>query len=180
MERPSLWTIILRKTEQVDAGLNYCGMTFTCLLMAVTAVNVIGRQVFNTPLQGYIDAEEMLMALLVYLSMPYCQLKDGNIRFELFMIKVLKPGRMYHTVEALFLLMALAGFAIIAFYTTTTALYAYVSHDVTATTHWPIWPARMGVALGSIFLCIRLAIQCIQNIADAVAGTKVTKERRIE
>jgi TRAP-type C4-dicarboxylate transport system permease small subunit len=175
-----LLSTIIKKSERIDYALNYCGMLFTFLLMIVTAVNVIGRQFFNSPLQGYIDAEEMLMALLVYLSMPYCQLKEGNIRFELFMARVLKQGRLYHSVEALYLLFALAGFALIAFYTTETALDAYTAHDVTSTTHWPIWPAKIGVAIGCIFLCIRLVIQGVQSITVALAGKKVAKERWLE
>lgn len=180
MERPSLLSIIIKKSERVDTALNYCGMIFTTLLMLMTAVNVVGRQLFNSPLEGYIDAQEMLMALLVFLSLPYCQLKDGNIRFELFMSSVLKQGRSYHSVEALYLLFALAGFVLISFYTTETALYAYTAHDVSATAHWPVWPARAGAAIGSIFLCIRLVIQLIQNLTKAMAGTKADKKRWIE
>ena len=166
-ERPSLLSIIIKKSELVDTTLNYGGMLFTILLMVMTAINVIGRQAFNSPLDSYIDGQQMLMALLVFLSLPFCQLKDGNIRFELFMTRVLKNVRVYHAVEALYLLIALAGFVLIAVYSTKTALWAYVIHDVSPTTHLPIWPAKMGAAVGSIFLCVRLIIQFIQNVSIA-------------
>ena len=174
--RSSPFTFILRRSEAVDTWLNYFGMAFIILLMLMTLVNVAGRLLLNRPFKGYIDAEEMMMALLVFLSLAYCQLKKGNIRFELFMTKVLKEGRTYHLAEVFYLLIALLGFALIAVYSLQTAIHSYVIGDVTPSVHWPIWPARLGTAIGSIFLCVRLIIQIIQNAAWAVAGTKLPIE----
>ena len=174
--RSSPFTLVLRWSEAVDTWLNYLGMVFIILLMMMTLVNVTGRLVLNLPFKGYIDAEEMMMALLVFLSLAYCQLKNGNIRFELFMTKVLKGGRVYHLVEIIYLLIALISFAMIAIYSLQTSIHAYVIGDVTPTVHWPIWPARFGAAIGSIFLCVRLIIQIIQNATWAVVGTKLPIE----
>ena len=174
--RSSPFTFILRRSEAADTWLNYFGMVFIILLMLMTLVNVAGRLLLNRPFKGYIDAEEMMMALLVFLSLAYCQLKKGNIRFELFMTKVLKEGRPYHLAEVFYLLIALLGFAMIAVYSLQTAIHSYVIQDVTPSVHWPIWPARLGTAIGSIFLCVRLIIQIIQNATWAVAGTKLPIE----
>ncbi len=175
--RSSTFTFILRRSEAVDTWLNYFGMAFILLLMLMTLVNVIGRlPILNRPFRGYIDAEEMMMALLVFLSLAYCQLKKGNIRFELFMTKVLKEGRTYHLAEVFYLLIALLGFALIAVYSLQTAIHSYVIGDVTPSVHWPIWPARLGTAIGSIFLCVRLILQIIQNATWAVVGTKLPIE----
>ncbi len=174
--RSSPFTFILRQSEAADTWLNYFGMVFIILLMMMTLVNVAGRLLFNRPFKGYIDAEEMMMALLVFLSLAYCQLKKGNIRFEMFMTRVLKEGRTYHLAEVFYLLIALLGFALIAVYSMQTAIHSYVIGDVTPSVHWPIWPARLGTAIGSIFLCVRLIIQIIQNATWAVVGTKLPIE----
>lgn len=166
---------IVGGSEYIDTWLNYFGMVFTMLLMVLTVYNVTARWVFNSPFKGYIDAEEMLMALLVFLSAAYCQLKGGNIRFEMFMTGVLKGGRAYHAVEVIWLLISLLGFAMIAIFSLRTAIHAYSIGDVTMTAHWPIWPAMFGAAIGSIFLCVRLLIQTVQHSAWTVLGTKVAK-----
>jgi len=175
-KRFSTFTNILGWSEAVDTWLNYLGMVFIILLMLMTLLNVTGRLLFNWPFNGYIDAQEMMMALLVFLSLAYCQLKDGNIRFELFMTKVLKGGRTYHLVEVFYLLIALTGFVMIAVYSLQMAIHSYVIQDVTPSVHWPIWPARLGTAIGSIFLCIRLLIQITQNTTWAVMGIKRAPE----
>ncbi|MFC1972122.1 TRAP transporter small permease [Chloroflexota bacterium] len=174
--RSSTFTSMLRWSETVDTWLNYMGMVFIILLMLLTLINVAGRLLFNWPFKGYIDAQEMMMALLVFLSLAYCQLKNGNIRFELFMTKFLKGGRTYHMVEVFYLLIALTGFVMIAVYSLQTAIYSLVIQDVTLSVHWPIWPARLGTAIGSILLCIRLLIQITQNATWAVVGIRHAPE----
>ena len=171
-KRYSTLAHILGWSESIDAWLNYLGMVFVLLLMLLTLLNVTGRLLFNWPFIGYIDGQEMMMALLVFLSLPYCQLNNGNIRFELFMTKIIKGGRTYHLVEVFCLLVALAGFIMIAIFSLKSAIHSYVIHDVTLSVHWPIWPARFGVAIGSIFLCIRLSFQIIQNATWAVMGIR--------
>lgn len=173
LRRSLSFSSVIKWSEAADTWLNYLGMVFIILLMAMTLVNVIGRLVFNRPFQGYIDAEQMMMALLVFLSLAYCQLKNGNIRFELFMTRVLKGGRRYHLVETLYLLIALIGFAMVAIYSLQMAINSLITGDVTISVHWPIWPAEMGTAIGSIFLCVRLLIQIIQNATWAVTGAGV-------
>ena len=172
IRRSSTFASILGWSEAIDTWLNYLGMVFIILLMTMTLFNVTGRLLFNWPFKAYFDAQEMMMALLVFLSLAYCQLKNGNIRFELFMTKVLKGGRTYHLVEVCYLLIALTGFVMIAAYSLQTAIHSFIIQVVTPSVHWPIWPARLGTAIGSIFLCVRLLIQITQNTIWAVVGIK--------
>jgi TRAP-type C4-dicarboxylate transport system permease small subunit len=171
-QRRSTFSSIVAWSEAVDAWLNYAGMVFIMLLMLLTLYNVAGRLLFNSPFRGYIDAEEMMMALLVFLSLAYCQQKSGHIRFELFMTRVLRRGFSYHLAEAAYLIIALIGFTLIAVYSLQAAIHSYTIQDVTPTVHWPIWPAQLGTAIGSIFLCIRLVIQTAQSVVWAATGTK--------
>ena len=169
-KRSSPLVRIVGGSEKIYVWLNYIGMCFTMALMLNTVVQVVSRRVFNSPLKGYIDFEEMMMALLVFLSAAYCQLKNGNIRFEMFLTDVLKEGRASHIVEVIYLLISLFGFGMIAIYSFGVAVHAFTIKDVTATIHFPIWPAMFGAAIGSIFLCVRLVFQTIQHGTWAVLG----------
>ena len=122
----------------------------------------------------------MMMALLVFLSAAYCQLKNGNIRFEMFMTDVLKGGRPYHIAEVIYLLISLFGFGMIAIYSFGVAVHAFTIKDVTMTIHFPIWPAMFGAAIGSIFLCIRLLFQLVQHGTWAVLGAKTAQAMWME
>lgn len=164
-----------RRTENIDRWANYVGVVFTILLMLMTVFQVVSRAVFGHPFKGYIDAEEMMMALMVFLSLAYCQLKGDNIRYETLMTKVFKDGRGYHAIEAVYLFIAFVGFAMIAIYSMNSSIYALATNDVTLTTHWPIWPFKLSAAIGSVFLCLRFLAQIVQNVNQAI-GAKVTEK----
>ncbi|MFH0914480.1 MAG: TRAP transporter small permease [Chloroflexota bacterium] len=170
VERHPPFTTLDRVVAVMDTWLNYIGVTFTILLMLMTVVNVTGRYVFNWPLKAYVDIMEMMMVLLVFLCLAYCQMKGGQIRFELFMTRVLKGGRPYHLMEVFNLLLSLVAFGIIAFYSAKSTINAYIVGDSTLTVYLPTWPFRMGAAIGSIALCLRLLVLLIQNVAWAAAG----------
>jgi len=167
---PTRFERLVKRSESIDTWLNYVGVGFAVLLMLMTVVNVVGRYVFNKPIMAYVDGMEMMMALLVFLTLAYSQLKDGQIRFELFMTRILKGGRRYHVMEAVHLFLAVATFAIIAVYSVASAISAYQTQDTTLTVLLPTWPARAGVALGSIGLCLRLFLLMVQNIGWAIKG----------
>ena len=167
----ALFERIAKRSESIDTWLNYVGITFAVLLMTMTVVNVVGRYVFNEPVMAYVDVMQMMMALLVFLTLGYSQLKDGQIRFELFMTRILKGGRRYHVMESVHLFLALATFAVIAVNSADSAISAYQTQDTTLTVLLPTWPARAGVAIGAIGLCLRLFFQLVRNIGWAVSGS---------
>ncbi|MFH0913802.1 MAG: TRAP transporter small permease [Chloroflexota bacterium] len=158
---------------KVETWLTYAGMVVLVGLMLMVTVEMTGRYLFNKPMLGYIDSMEMMMAVLVFLGISFTQWKGGHIRMELLMDKLQKKGgRPFHAVESLHLLIALIGFSLIAFYTYQNVVNAFTVGDVTAGALIPTWPARMGVLIGSILLCIRLVIQIVQNVTWAVLGVK--------
>lgn len=174
--RFSLLGLLERGAGATDRWLNYIGVSFVIFLMLLVLSQVVARYFFNSPIRGYIDAMEMMMVVLVFLTLAYCQGKGGHIRVELFMTRVLKEGsRRYHVVEFLHLLLSLVAFALIAIYGAKEALDAYPSSGLSLTVFWPTWPARMVLAVGSIFLCVRLIVQMIQNLNWAVVGVKKTE-----
>lgn len=159
----------------IERWLSYLGMTFLIGLMVMVVVEVVARYVFNRPMHGYIDIMEMMMALLVFLTLAYCQHEGGHIRMELFMTRVLKEGRRYHVAEFFHLLISLIGFGIIAFYSLKEAQHAYAINDLSLTIYLPTWPAKMATAIGSIFLCLRFVMQMFQSVTQVVVGVKKTE-----
>ena len=174
-ERSSLLDYTDRGFGAVERWRGYLGMIALIGLMAMVVVEVVARYVFNHPMQGYIDIMEMMMVLLVFLSLAYCQREGGHIRMELFMTRVLRGGRRYHLAEFFHLLISLAGFGVIAFFAAKEVLHAYNIGDVSMTVHLPTWPARMLAATGAIFLCLRFILQMLQSLREVAVGVKRTE-----
>ena len=171
-ERSSPLDYTDRKFSAIERWLGYLGMTFLIGLMAMVVVEVVARYVFNRPMHGYIDIMEMMMALLVFLTLAYCQHEGGHIRMEMFMTRVLKEGRRYHVAEFFHLLISVVGFSIIAFFSLKEAQHAYAINDLSLTIYLPTWPAKMATAIGSIFLCLRFVMQMFQSVTQVVVGVR--------
>lgn len=175
-ERSSRFDYADRGFSVVERWLSYLGITFLIGLMAMVVLEVVARYVFGNPIVGYIDIMEMMMVLLVFLTLAYCQREGGHIRLELFMTRVLKEGRRYHVAEFFHLLLSLAGFAVIAFFSVNSALHAYTIGDVSPVIYWPTWPARMLAAIGAIFLCVRFILQMFYSLNQVVVRVKRTEQ----
>ena len=174
-ERSSLLDYTDRGFGAVERWLGYLGMIFLIGLMAMVVFEVVARYVFNRPMHGYIDIMEMMMVLLVFLTLAYCQREGGHIRMELFMTRVLRGGRRYHLAEFFHLLISLAGFGIIALFAVVETLHAREVGDSTMTIYLPTWPVRLLAAIGAIFLCLRFILQMVQSLREVAVGVKRTE-----
>ena len=174
-ERSSLLDYTDRGFGAVERWLGYLGMICLIGLMAMVVFEVVARYVFNRPMHGYIDIMEMMMVLLVFLTLAYCQREGGHIRMELFMTRVLRGGRRYHLVEFFHLLISLVGFGIIALFAVVETLHAREIGDSTMTIYLSTWPVRLLAAIGAIFLCLRFILQMVQSLSKVVVGVKRTE-----
>ena len=173
--KPNRWAHVLyieKTVSVIETCLNYLGMAVLIGLALMVVVQVTARYVFKSPILGYIDLMELMMASLVFLTIPYCQREGGHIRVELFLNRVFKGKRSYYLFETFLLILSLAGFGLIAYFSVKSTLNAYSVGDSTLAAYLPTWPTRMFVAIGSIFLCIRFIIQIIQNTTLAIFGSK--------
>jgi len=186
-ERSSPLDYTDRGFSAVERWLSYFGMVCLIGLMGMVVVEVVvryashllikgGMDIGLRPIHGYIDIMMMMMVALVFLTLAYCQREGGHIRMEIFMTRVLKGGRRYHLTEFFHLLISLVAFAMIAFFSVKEVFHAYNIGDVSLTVYLPTWPARMLMAIGSIFLCLRFILQMFQSLSKVVVGVKRTEQ----
>lgn len=123
-------------------------------LMAVGVMQIVGRQVFGTPIFGYIDAVEMSISIFAFLAIAYCERLNGHVRMELVVGKM--RGRPLWTLEIFGQIVALFVVAILIYYGWTHALRAYEYGDSTIDAQIPWWPSKMLVAFAFLTLWVRL------------------------
>ena len=71
MKSPRAW---------LEGALGVTSATVLFLMMMITAVDVIGRYVFNKPLAGGFEITEMLLAALIFVTYGYQFAKFGSIQ----------------------------------------------------------------------------------------------------
>lgn len=161
-----------RWVSPVESGLNIAGTLLIVFMMLFTMSEIIGRYLFNRPIKGHVEIVEMVMAGVVFLGIAFTQKVGGHVRMELFVVRVLK-GRLRLIVESFTLLLALFLFVIIVVYSLEASfLYSIKMGDTTPLLLWPVWPSKLCIPVGSFVLCLRLVIELIQHLSQAVVGVE--------
>ena len=75
MKSPRAW---------LEGALGVTSATVLFLMMMITAVDVIGRYVFNKPLAGGFEITEMLLAALIYCGLPLVSQRREHIVIDTF------------------------------------------------------------------------------------------------
>ncbi len=167
---------VLRKTESflslLEDTFNIVAVGFIMLMMFLATAEIFGRYFFNQPIPGQLEIVELIMAAVVFLGMAYTQRKDGHVRMEIFLTRVLK-GRAYHIAESFSLILSLFIYSIITVYSFQFALDAFSMGDVTAYIYAPTWPSKLCVPVGGFLLCLRFIIQFIQHLLQAITGVEM-------
>jgi C4-dicarboxylate transporter DctQ subunit len=127
--------------------------------MFLGIAQVLGRQLFNAPISGYIDFVELSMATFAFLGVAYCQRLGGHVRMEM-TIKAVK-GRARWLLEALGTLVALFVVAVLAWYGYEHFLRAWQLGDSTIDAELPVWPSKLVVPIAFALLWLRLLVQLI-------------------
>ena len=170
MDRFRIFHYLDKVNASIETVLNILGVSFIIILMFFTASEIIGRYVFNQPIPGYVENTELIMAAIVFLGIGFNQRVGAHIRMDIVINKI--KGRFYHITESLSLLVGLIAYGIICVYSFQNTVEAYQFGDVTEYLYTPTWPSKLCVPIGSFFLCTRLAIQIIKNIAQAAVGVE--------
>ncbi len=132
------------------------------LLMIAGSADVIGRYLFNAPINGTMERGQLLLALMVFLSWGYTQVKKGHVNVELFISHF--PPRLRIVTDLFTTLVTLLLFIFIVWQSTIMAIETHKSGEVVYVIHWPLAPFQFFVPLGGIVLCLVLVMEIIQTV----------------
>jgi TRAP-type C4-dicarboxylate transport system permease small subunit len=68
----------------LQAALGFTSASVLFLMMLITAVDVVGRYVFNQPLPGGFELTELLLAALIYCGLPLVSARREHIVIDTF------------------------------------------------------------------------------------------------
>jgi TRAP-type C4-dicarboxylate transport system permease small subunit len=127
--------------------------------MFLGIAQVLGRQLFNLPISGYIDFVELSMATFAFLGVAYCQRQGGHVRME--MVLKFTRGRAQWALEVFGTLVALFIIAVLIWYGYGHFLRAWTLGDSTIDAELPVWPSKLIVPIAFALLWLRLLVQLV-------------------
>jgi TRAP-type C4-dicarboxylate transport system permease small subunit len=130
---------------------------FGLMLLGIT--QVLGRQLFDMPVPGYIDFVELSMVTFAFLAVAYCQRLGGHVRMDLFVRLV--HGRTRWLLEFVTTVAPTLLVIVLIYFGWTHFMRAYEFGDSTIDMELPTWPSKIVVPISFVVLFLRLTIQTI-------------------
>lgn len=146
-------------------------------LMILAVVSVGGRNLFASPLPGYVDWIEQAMPLIAFMGVSYVQREGGHIRMDILVGQL--RGRALYLVElittlVILLLMALLVWGTWSHFGRSFDFNAPMwSRDSSMDIALPIWPAKLLAPVAFFVICLRLALQVWAYIRAIVTGNPI-------
>ncbi|WP_428772556.1 TRAP transporter small permease [Vibrio sp.] len=120
-------------------------------MIAITVCDVTGRYVFNSPIPGATELTEVLMALLIFVSLPLVTLKNDHIVVDI--IDNWLSKSMTGLLQCIGDLLGMVIFAIISWRLWILAGRAASYGDQTPLLEIPMYPVVYGMAIMSGLTC---------------------------
>jgi len=143
---------------------------FLPLMTFIMLMEVIARYAFNAPIIWSGEAVSYLLIIVLLFGVPECTRQNGHIRMDV--LNWLMPQWANRAVEALYALIGIAVFTLIAKKTSGEITYLKSLPKTSEFLKLPIWLYYAGIALLSAIMMLMFAIRLMR----AVAAPKLNPE----
>ncbi|MGQ9653994.1 MAG: TRAP transporter small permease subunit [Thermodesulfobacteriota bacterium] len=160
------WTLagLTHRLEHFHHVLSYLSAAGMFMMMLPTVADVCGRLLFNTPLRGAFEFTGLVMAFVIYLGIPYAQTDRTHVRVSFLVDRMSLTTQ--RSVEVLVQFFSFAVTALVLYATTTQAVYSVrVGEYMYGSTRFPMWPSRVLVAFGLLFLGLQFLVDFLRAVA---------------
>jgi TRAP-type C4-dicarboxylate transport system permease small subunit len=151
--------VLDRRYAALERALALVAAAGIFFLMIVGVLQVLGRNLLDWQIYGYIDWIEQSSAFIAFLGIAYCQRLGGHVRMEVALSSL--PRRAMWAGEALMILLALVIVAMLIESSFQNFLRAWQLGDSTMDIRLPIWPSKLVVPAALVTLWLRLLLQIV-------------------
>jgi TRAP-type C4-dicarboxylate transport system permease small subunit len=133
------------------------GSAIALMVGVLVTVSVIGRAIWQTPINGDVELTQMGIALSISLCIPWCQLKGANIIVDFFTQR-LRPSAISR-LDAFGALMLAVMYALLAWRTGQGAFAVHSASEATMILDLPMWWTYGALAPGLGLACLVALVQ---------------------
>lgn len=135
---------------------------FLPVMTAIMLMEVIGRYVFNSPFIWSLEAVNHLLIIVLLLGIPECTRTNGHIRMDLLNRRM--PLWARRAVEALYAVIGIAVFALIAKKAGAEIGYLKSIPVTTEFLQLPIWLYYVGIVILSALMVLMFASRLVRAV----------------
>lgn len=153
---------LLRVLETSATAVGGCALA---LMLALTLLEVVRRNLFNAPIVGLVDIVEWLLPFAALGGIASAQRLGDHFRMEIFVN--MTRGRVRWLIEAAGSAAALFFAGVVAVYTSRATFKAWSIADISADIEWPLWPPKLAITTFFWLLFFRLLLQTVSLLRVA-------------
>jgi TRAP-type C4-dicarboxylate transport system permease small subunit len=168
LEDDSLLSRFDRLFFKLESLLNLIGGLVIFLIVLLAVANILGRKLFDLPVNGYIDWTEQAMAFFAFFGIAYCQRLGGHIRMDIFVGSMRGRALWFFELMSTILMFAVTVVLVIGSYGH--FLRAWTNGDSSFDIDLPTWPAKLVVPVMLSILSIRLFLNIWGYIRALIVG----------
>jgi TRAP-type C4-dicarboxylate transport system permease small subunit len=153
--------LLARGWQVLGVGAN---VALLAIMLGVSADAVL-RYTLNRPLTGTLEGVELLLVFAVYAGLARTQAERGHIAVGLLTDHL--TGRPRAALAAVAAALGLTLFLAVAWTTGGMALRSWQMAEYSpGLIAFPLYPSRVLVAFGTLFLCLQLLVELTRALAD--------------
>ena len=152
---------VLRKINKAGA---YIAAFFLCILLFLTAADVISRNVFNYIILGGFELTQMLLSMIIFMGAAYTQDCHEHVCIEIMYNAFPRAGKWF--VSLLSTLIVLAMGFVATYYMYIFASTQIGRGEITMTLGLPLWPISVVATVGMAFFTLTVIVDLIFVIKD--------------
>ena len=148
-------------TRALDRSLGVLAGLLLLGLMLVTCVDVVGRYLLGTPLQGAFELTEVLLAGLVFAALPLTTRAGEHVEVDLFAGAM--PAPVFRALGRLSALVAAVALGVVAWKLADQAARLFADGTVTSS-------LRVPLGLVAAFACLATGLSAVIAAVHTVSG----------
>ena len=152
--------------------LAFCGGAILLLMVFVNVISIIGRIIFGESLVGDFELIEIACAVAIFLFLPLCQLKNGNIVVEAFTLRLTNSNKIILDLIGDFI------FAIVALFFSVRMVFGLQDmvkyREETMLLEIPVWIPFVPAVFSFLFLSFICFYMALAKGAELLSNGKPT------
>lgn len=164
--------------HKINRWVAYISVAILLLMVLFVAVDVIGRYLFNKPILGGMEIQELMMVVIIFLALGITTHDKQHVFVELLVIRL--KGRTLGIVKSIGLLLTFIFVALLVWQTLKNGISDMTSEapTITPTLSIPIAPFIFVATTGLFFMALEFLIELVINLrlSTSKVPQKQTKE----
>jgi len=138
--------------------------------MLVGTADVVGTDVFLSPVHGATELTTELVVVIVFLSLAYVQRRGAHIRVELLYTHLGLRSRA--ALDALGAAVALVFFGLLFWQGLHAAMFSWqIKESTLSVVRIPIYPAKFSILVGATVMMAQLLIDLVESLRHALGAS---------